>query len=286
MQTTVFLRSLKCSTSTTGLVASPGLRSSSHLNVAVTFSGRTLGVRFKSGKSTSTPKSSTSANANAALSSAGVDSGVGAKGKAQQHAPLTWPEYLGIRRTKRKWQNFSAIPCSILGLLGGASYFGSLEIDPMKPILGLDPFLFYGICTTACMGTGYLLGPTLGAFIWRRLPSIQKYEGTIDKMDKEFYERIARNRVDVTLQSPTSPIPDYYGEKIGSLHQYRKVRPAPSPLPINELTVSSRTLSDRSSSLPFPSLSPLSSFLLFPFSIQWLRDQNKYRRKVVFEESA
>jgi len=58
-------------------------------------------------------------------------------------------------------------------------------------------------------------------------------------MDREFYHRIAKNRVDASLQSPTHPVPDYYGtypdvfwtlqlilflgEKIGSLHQYRQV---------------------------------------------------------------
>lgn len=63
----------------------------------------------------------------------------------------------------------------------------------------------------------------------------------IDAKDREFYQRIAKNRVDASLQSPTSPIPDYYGtselwpdmmywltilsgEKIGSIHQYRQVR--------------------------------------------------------------
>ncbi|KAJ4487594.1 mitochondrial import protein Pam17 [Lentinula aciculospora] len=153
---------------------------------------------------------------------------------------FSWPEYLTIRRSKRRWQNFAAIPCSAIGLMGGAMYFGSLDTDPLKPIFGIDPFIFYGICTTACMGVGYLVGPTLGAFLWRSLPSSKRYGSLIDKKDKEFYKRIAKNRVDVTLQSPTSPVPDYYGEKIGSLHQYRK----------------------------------------------WLRDQNKYRRKVVFDEAA
>ena len=61
----------------------------------------------------------------------------------------------------------------------------------------------------------------------------------VDVMDREFYHRIAKNRVDASLQSPTHPVPDYYGtyldafptsqlilflgEKIGSLHQYRQV---------------------------------------------------------------
>lgn len=44
------------------------------------------------------------------------------------------------------------IPFTIGGLFAGASYFGSLEMDPTKPILGLEPMIFYTGCTVACMG--------------------------------------------------------------------------------------------------------------------------------------
>jgi hypothetical protein len=66
----------------------------------------------------------------------------------------------------------------------------------------------------------------------------------IDAREREFFKHIAKNRVDPSYQSPTNPIPDFYGlylinlwilhalihvifmlgEKIGSLHQYRQVR--------------------------------------------------------------
>lgn len=66
---------------------------------------------------------------------------------------ITWPEYLEIRRGKRRWETvyclhcpqngyllmpfFQAvtIPASLLGLVGGAAYFGSLETDATKPIM-------------------------------------------------------------------------------------------------------------------------------------------------------
>ncbi|KAJ7578520.1 mitochondrial import protein Pam17 [Mycena floridula] len=152
---------------------------------------------------------------------------------------LTWAEYLNIRRGRRKWQWATTIPCTALGFFGGIAYFGSLDTDPTKPIMGLiDPFLFYGLCTLGCMGGGALVGTSLGLGIWRVMHN--RTMNLIDGREREFYRRIAKNRVDASLQSPTSPVPDYYGEKIGSLHQYR----------------------------------------------QWLRDQNKYRRKVLFTEKA
>ncbi|KAF9469381.1 mitochondrial import protein Pam17 [Collybia nuda] len=133
---------------------------------------------------------------------------------------LSWPEYLAIRGGKRKWQTAITVPCALLGFFGGAAYFGSLETDPTKPIMGIDPFFFYGLCTVGCVGVGALIGPTIGSAVWRS--THKKNLALIDSMDRAFYQRIAKNRVDANLQSPTNPVPDYYGEKIGSLHQYRQ----------------------------------------------------------------
>ncbi|KAG6864746.1 hypothetical protein C0991_007421 [Blastosporella zonata] len=133
---------------------------------------------------------------------------------------LTWPEYLAIRGSKRKWQLAVTVPCAFLGFFGGVAYFGSLETDPAKPIMGIDPFFFYGACTVGCVGIGALIGPSIGSAVWRARHSNQL--AFVDAMDREFYRRIAKNRVDASLQSPTHPVPDYYGEKVGSLHQYRQ----------------------------------------------------------------
>ncbi|KAF8891331.1 mitochondrial import protein Pam17 [Infundibulicybe gibba] len=133
---------------------------------------------------------------------------------------LTWPEYLAIRRGRRNWQTALTIPSAILGFAGGVAYFGTLETDATKPIWGIDPFFFYGICTVGCVGLGFLVGPSLGSFVWRA--THRRSVALIDARDREFYQRIAKNRVDASLQSPTNPIPDYYGEKIGSIHQYRQ----------------------------------------------------------------
>lgn len=40
--------------------------------------------------------------------------------------------------------------------------------------------------------------------------------------EKEFFTHIKRNRVDPSAQSYNNPVPDYYGEKIGSLKEYRQ----------------------------------------------------------------
>ncbi|KAG5644226.1 hypothetical protein DXG03_008821 [Asterophora parasitica] len=115
-----------------------------------------------------------------------------------------------MNSTKPDGVQIVTIPCALLGFLGGAAYFGTLETDPTKPVMGIDPFFFYGICTVGCMGAGALIGPSIGSAIWRN--SHRKQLALVDAMDREFYQRIARNRVDASLQSPTHPVPDYYDQ--------------------------------------------------------------------------
>jgi Mitochondrial import protein Pam17 len=73
----------------------------------------------------------------------------------------------------------------------------------------------------AVPGVGAIAGPSVGGALWRWRHS--KQLAAIDEKDKEFLKHIAKNRVDASLQSPTAPVPDYYGERIGSLHGYRQV---------------------------------------------------------------
>lgn len=40
--------------------------------------------------------------------------------------------------------------------------------------------------------------------------------------EKSFYARIKRYRADPSSSSPQNPIPDYYGEKIASVKDYRR----------------------------------------------------------------
>ncbi|KAF7302380.1 hypothetical protein HMN09_00871700 [Mycena chlorophos] len=162
----------------------------------------------------------------------------------------SWSEYFAQRKRRRYFQtvrsDYSNCCNRILGRLGvlwvsaSGCYETSYGASAHSPHLcsfssthpqGIDPLLFYGGCVILCGGAGWVVGPSVGGSIWRVFH--RQSVAQIDALDREFFKHVARNRVDATLQSATNPIPDYYGEKVGSLAQYR----------------------------------------------QWLRDQNKYRRK-------
>ncbi|KZT27327.1 mitochondrial import protein Pam17 [Neolentinus lepideus HHB14362 ss-1] len=133
---------------------------------------------------------------------------------------LSWPEYLAIRKGKRRWETAVTIPSTFLGFAGGILYFGNLETDASKPIMGIDPFFFYGFATLGCAGLGYLIGPTIGSAAWRT--THRRTMALIEARDREFHKHIVKNRVDPTAQTATNPVPDFYGEKIGSLYDYRQ----------------------------------------------------------------
>lgn len=51
---------------------------------------------------------------------------------------------------------------------------------------------------------------------------IWTYADILLQKEKSFYARIKRYRADPSASSPQNPIPDYYGEKIASVKDYRR----------------------------------------------------------------
>lgn len=63
------------------------------------------------------------------------------------------------------------------------------------------------------------MGPLFGNGLFKLMN--RKYATAMDIRDKEFYEHIKKNRADARLNSIRNPVPDYYGEKIQSVQDYR-----------------------------------------------------------------
>lgn len=70
------------------------------------------------------------------------------------------------------------------------------------------------------VGLGYLLGPSLGSGVWSLFYG--KNRKQIEEKDKLFFEHITKQRVDPSRQTMQNRLPDYYGEKIGSIRDYRQ----------------------------------------------------------------
>ncbi|RVD81114.1 uncharacterized protein DFL_008991 [Arthrobotrys flagrans] len=134
--------------------------------------------------------------------------------------PLDWNTFLRLRKQKRRYNLAGSVVCSMLTSTIGLNILGTQEIDPSKMIWGLDPLMVLGIGLIACGATGWLIGPVAGTQAFK--VANRRWMGEITKKETEFFAHIKKNRVDPSFQSFSNPVPDYYGEKIGSLSQYRQ----------------------------------------------------------------
>lgn len=132
---------------------------------------------------------------------------------------LTWEEFLKLRKQERRINFGSSIFSSFIGSITSWGYISQVEIDPTQMIFGMDPFVVMMGGMAAGTLLGFLLGPLLGGGIFniknRRILN-EYYE-----KQKTFLKHIIKNRADPSRNSFQNPVPDYYGEKIGSLKEYR-----------------------------------------------------------------
>ncbi|CAO1620699.1 unnamed protein product [Sympodiomycopsis kandeliae] len=138
---------------------------------------------------------------------------------AAQSNKLPWETYLKMRKSRRLAGLMTAVPTTVLAGATAGSYFLTQEIDPSQAIFGIDPIYWYGLATVSATGLGYLIGPSIGTGIWSLFHRSQIRQ--MQKKDADFFEHIKRRRVDPSRSNMQNPIPDFYGEKISSLKEYR-----------------------------------------------------------------
>ncbi|KAF2222192.1 mitochondrial import protein Pam17 [Elsinoe ampelina] len=134
---------------------------------------------------------------------------------------LAWNDFLKMRRTRR-YVNLVTSVGTALGSVGVTVPLAlQYELDnQIASVTGLDPFLALGLTITAVGGFGWLMGPFVGNagfLLWNR-----RIKDSIGKKERDFYNHIKRHRADPTSSSVNNPVPDYYGEKIGSVADYRR----------------------------------------------------------------
>ncbi|KAF1963944.1 Pam17-domain-containing protein [Bimuria novae-zelandiae CBS 107.79] len=134
---------------------------------------------------------------------------------------LTWNDFFALRKTRRRasqvTSGFTAIGVAYAGLqvFIGQGYDGALAAT-----IGLDPIITTGLASAAMLTVGWLVGPFFSNVVFNlRNRAIAPQ---ITKKEREFYDRIKKHRVDPTSSSMANPVPDYYGEKIGSVADYRR----------------------------------------------------------------
>ncbi|KAF9164652.1 TIM23 complex component [Actinomortierella ambigua] len=141
-----------------------------------------------------------------------------ASGEQGQQQAMDWNTYFAFRRTRRNYERAFMAPCALVGLGGAGYYFAQKEFDP-TPIFGMEQVVVYGFATVLAGVVGLGLGPVVGNAVFRTVNS--KARPIMDVMDKEFFKHIVKNRADPSSNSVRNPVPDFYGEKIKSVSEYR-----------------------------------------------------------------
>ncbi|KAL1963518.1 hypothetical protein VTN77DRAFT_8099 [Rasamsonia byssochlamydoides] len=140
---------------------------------------------------------------------------------ASDEVPLDWNTFFKLRTSRRRYSLVSSIITSIASTAVGIQILSTQDLESLgAQVMGLDPFVVLGLATAACGAVGWLAGPFLGNAIWGLV--YRRFRSAVVKKDKEFYDRIKRFRVDPSSNSIANPVPDYYGEKIGSVQGYRQ----------------------------------------------------------------
>ncbi|KAG0234933.1 hypothetical protein BGW42_006032 [Actinomortierella wolfii] len=141
-----------------------------------------------------------------------------AAASVSEQQAMDWNTYFAFRRTRRNYERAFMAPCALVGLGSAGYYFAQKEFDP-TPIFGMEQVVVYGFATVLAGVVGLGLGPVVGNAVFRTVNS--KARPVMDVMDKEFYKHIVKNRADPSANSVRNPVPDYYGEKIKSVSEYR-----------------------------------------------------------------
>lgn len=138
----------------------------------------------------------------------------------QDSSILTWSDFFKLRKQQRRINVGSSLFTALLGCNVSWAYLSTMEIDPTQMLFGFDPLTVISAGIIASGALGYLLGPIVGSQVFKLSHNQQLAQ--FNNKNKEFLKHIINNRVDASSQSFSNPVPDYYGEKIGSLKEYKQ----------------------------------------------------------------
>lgn len=134
---------------------------------------------------------------------------------------LTWNQFLNLRKVERRYNLFSSVFTTAIGAGIGLYYISQIEMDPTTlTIFGFDPILVTAVTLVATGGLGYLAGPSIGSRVFKL--TNKKNLSVYELKNSVFLKHIIKNRVDASRQSFSNPVPDFYGEKIFSLKDYKQ----------------------------------------------------------------
>ncbi|KAJ5115345.1 Mitochondrial import protein Pam17 [Penicillium alfredii] len=172
-------------------------------------------------KQASRPHARTLPSSPSSFQQIGLRTNSTAASKKTNDVKLDWNSFFKLRASRRRYSLASSIASSLVTTTVGVQVLSSQDLESLgAQVMGLDPFVVLGLATAACGAIGWLAGPFVGNGVWGLV--YRRFKPSVVVKEKEFFDRIRRFRVDPSTNSIANPVPDYYGEKIGSVQGYRQ----------------------------------------------------------------
>ncbi|KAJ5353456.1 hypothetical protein N7541_006020 [Penicillium brevicompactum] len=180
-------------------------------------------MRLSSTAARSSSPATLDTNSRPHAQNASISSGLRSQSTAAtaNEVKLDWNSFFKLRASRRRYSLASSVATSLVSTTAGVQILSGQDLEALGgAVMGLDPFVVLGLATAACGAAGWLVGPVVGNGIWGLV--YRKFKPSVNTKEKEFFDRIRRFRVDPSTNSIANPVPDYYGEKIGSVQGYRQ----------------------------------------------------------------
>lgn len=138
---------------------------------------------------------------------------------------MDWNKFLSLRKQQRRLNIAGSVVTTVVGGLIGAAAVSQMELEMSETedlftIFGFDPIMVAVGATIASGFLGYLAGPSIGTMIFK--VQNKALLNQFNHKNSVFLKHVIRNRVDASRQSFSNPVPDFYGERITSLKDYKQ----------------------------------------------------------------
>lgn len=134
---------------------------------------------------------------------------------------MPWNEFFALRKQRRVLNSLTSTGTTAMATMIAYQYFAHQEIDFNKTFAGIEIQWIYigGILSSGVFG--WLVGPTVGDKLFNL--KLGRNRQVFNEMDGLFLQHVAKNRPDPSRNNVNfNPLNDYYGEKIGSISDYRQ----------------------------------------------------------------
>ncbi|PVU98754.1 hypothetical protein BB559_001286 [Furculomyces boomerangus] len=133
---------------------------------------------------------------------------------------MDWATFFKLRKSRRLVERITSLPFAFVGMGAGTAYLSTIPMENVVTLSAIDPMVIISGAVVMCGVFGFMGGGFIGGNLWKLIN--KKDLVRINAKETDYFDHIKNNRSDPRLSSYRNPLPDYYGERIYSVKDYRK----------------------------------------------------------------